>query len=71
MHVDVSSITYLGTLLHDTGQSHLNFGTGSICCVITSQLLKTCRINAFYKPLEKLDAIALLHDQTGLDVPLR
>lgn len=39
--------------------SQLNFGSGSISCVISSRLLKTWRINAFYKWLEKLDAIAL------------
>jgi len=44
----------------NSGQSHLIFGTGSTGCVTTSQLSKLCCINALYKPLENLDAIALM-----------
>src|SRR6266568_374178 len=41
------------------GQSHLIFGTGSTGCVTISQFSKLCCVNAHYKPLEILDAIAL------------
>src|SRR6266852_5612690 len=41
------------------GQSHLIFGTGSTSCIITGQLSKPYCINALYKTLENLDAIAL------------
>jgi hypothetical protein len=42
-----------------SGQSHLNFGTGSTGCFTASWLPKLYRANALYKPLENLDAIAL------------
>ena len=42
-----------------TGPSHLIFGTGSTNHVITSQFLKLCCIDAHYRPLENLDAMAL------------
>ena len=40
------------------GQSHQICGTGSTSVVITSQLSKLCFINARYKAIENLDAIA-------------
>jgi hypothetical protein len=43
-----------------SGQSHLILGTGSASHVITRQFSKLYCIRALYKPLENLDAIALL-----------
>jgi len=56
------------------GQSHLIFGTGSTGCVTISQFSKLCCVNAHYKPLEKLDAIALIMcpvHWTNAKVPLQ
>src|SRR5260370_14605255 len=41
------------------GKSHLISGAGSTSHVITSQFSKLCCIDALYKALENLDAIAL------------
>ena len=56
VHYSGITTTDLGIL---SGQSHLIFGTGSTGCITISQFSKLCCVNAHYKPLEKLDAIAL------------
>jgi hypothetical protein len=54
------------SILNSSGQSHLIFEIGSTGCVTTSQQSKLCYVDALNKPLENLDAIALLNSSCNL-----